>query len=347
MRRFLLQMLAFLLLQAGVLMGLLAGRDIPPDSPNYLAETVPKNIRLHRLGPGKLILVGGSSAAFGFWSDRIEAALGRPVQNMGLAAGLGAEYLLAEAAAGARTGDVVVLSLEYDHFARGPNADAWRGVGFDPEILRQVLSFRPAGVACLGMIHARRVVLERGRFIVGAWGRDGVRDWGRRLGLLPPASPPDRGFNRWGDFVGHRDQPSRASTQQVIGGHVVCDRRNYPNPVLCRRVARFVRQMHARGVTVAWSFAPKPAPVLTREADLAERLERALQTIPGLLLLDRPADHGYPPEQFFDTANHLTAAGAAARTRRLIAALRKAGLSARVSRRSAPAGRASVTPAGK
>src|SRR5262249_12127288 len=59
--------------------------------------------------------------AFGLDSAVIERHTGRRVVNMGLYAGLGVPFMLDEARAGARRGDVVVIALE--HFFYGMDED--------------------------------------------------------------------------------------------------------------------------------------------------------------------------------------------------------------------------------
>lgn len=323
MRRFLTQCLGFVLLQVGILAFLLA-RYTVSDSTNYLAETVAKNRTLREAGPGKIVLVGGSSAAFGFWSDRLEERLHRPVVNLGLAAGLGVEYMLAEVGSALEQGDVVVLSFEYDHFSRGPHAGAWSGQGFDPLVLQQVLTFRPEGVRCLSLTHFHKLVLDRGLFLLGNIARRGAQSWVlARQDSRFPSPAVQRGFNRWGDLTLHRTSEAAARRVSLPDIALVGDPRAFPNRAVCDHIARFVKGATARGAVVAWSFPPRPEAMLARQGELAASLDHVLREIPGLVVLDGPADHAYPPNLFFDTANHLTGLGASLRTARLTEALER------------------------
>lgn len=321
MTRFVLQVAGFLALQ--LLLGtlLLRGYDVP-DEVNYLAGIRDKlAAAAAAAGSPRILLVGGSNVPFGFRSDLLESRTGRPVVNLGLAAGVGTEFMLAQAAQAARPGDLILLSLEYDQFARGPRAGAWSGQGFDPAILQQVLVFDPASAACLGPTHFRKVVLDRGLLVLGEVLR-------RRVGQLAGATARDpaeirrrRGFNRHGDAIGHWDLPSRMDPAVLARARLVGEARGFPNRALLGHVARFVARQERRGVAVAFTFPPKPATALALDAPLAGQLAEALRSIPGLRLLDQPADHGYPPDLFFDTANHLTGEGARIRTERVASAL--------------------------
>lgn len=321
MKRFISQILGFVILQAGLLGVLLHFYNVEGET-NYLAATVDKHDRLRKMAGPRIVLVGGSNVAFGFESDRIEKAMGRPVANMGLAAGLGIEFMLREIEPALGDGDLVVLSLEYDHFARGPSAERFSGLGFDPNVLEQMLVFRPESCRALGWVHARKIVLDRGLAIAGEIVRRGL------LGVKSPSGEEGKqsaraGFNSWGDLVGHRREPARTTPEVVNKLPLVADARSFPNSGALAAIEGFVDRAGRRGVRVVFSFTPKPVRTIERENELAERLAEALRRIPGLTVLDSPRDHAYPPEQFFDTANHLTAAGAAERTRRLIEALER------------------------
>jgi hypothetical protein len=289
---------------------------------NYLAATVDKHRRLHMRSAPRVILVGGSNVAFGFESNRMESALGRPFVNMGLAAGLGVEFMLAEIEPALRPGDVVVLSLEYDHFARGPAAGRYSMLGFDPNVLRQVLIFRPEGCLALGWTHLRKVVLDRGLSILGEIARRGlVSGIGANKAEASETQSPRKGFNAWGDLVGHRNEPARTTAELVNRLPLIADARRFPNAAALEVVREFVERTGRLGVRVAFTFTPKPTGTIFRDGELAGRLAEALRQIPGVTLLDAPQDHAYPPEQFFDSANHLTAEGAAQRTSKVIASL--------------------------
>lgn len=325
MRRFLLKAFSFWVLQAALLALLLRHYDVALET-NYLAATLEKHRRLNAVPPPRVILVGGSNVALGFESDRIERELGRPVVNLGLAAGLGVEFMLAEIEPALRAGDLVVLSLEYDHFARGPKDRRYSGAGFDPNVLQQALIFRPAGVVALGLTHLRKIVLDRGLAILGEIARRGFAvqiEQGMASQRNGEIQSERRAFNVWGDFVGHRGAPPRATPEMVDAGRLIADARAFPNSALLEVIRGFVDRNARRGIQTVFTFPPKPTGVMRRESALALRLAGALRQIPGLVLLDTPEDQAYPPEQFFDTANHLTAEGTTRRTTRVIESLRR------------------------
>jgi hypothetical protein len=246
----------------------------------------------------------------------LEKHLGRQVVNMGWAAGLGVEFMLSEIKGELRRGDAVVLSLEYDHFARGPGD---RLGGFDVAALQQALIARPAGILQLKPIHFQKIILDRGLALFGEILR-------RSLGIAPAQTIEEKKaaratFNKWGDLISHRGEPSRFRPEELQGRPLVALRPGFPSRLLLKRVADFCADCEARGVRVFFTFSPKPVGILQREGSLAKQLESELRKIHGLTVLDSPTDEVYPPEQFYDTANHLTGDGAKIRTAKVAAAL--------------------------
>ncbi len=327
MSRFVRQLLCFVLVQ-WALVGLVSPFYTVDDAGNYLAETAAKHARLQALPGPKLVLVGGSSAAFGFSSDLLETAVGRPVVNMGLMAGLGVEYMLAEIRSSLKPGDAVVLSFEYEHFAR-KRVQGEPVAGFDPDAVEQVLEYRPSGVMDLGWDHVRRLLPRQGLRIAGTMARRLTGSlWRAIRGTREPEGSPSarRGFNDRGDFVWHRGAEAR-SRRPALGpaGPPPLDAEGFPNRRVLDLIRDETRALATRGVRVAWSFPPRPEELLLRQPDLPARLEVALRGIEGLVVLDAPSDHAYPWARFYDAENHLDGPGAGERTARLARAWTAAG----------------------
>ena len=70
--------------------------------------------RLHSLREDKIVIVGGSSVAFGYDSAIIEKYLDMPVVNFGLYAALGTKLMLDLSRDGIKDGDIVIIAPEMD-----------------------------------------------------------------------------------------------------------------------------------------------------------------------------------------------------------------------------------------
>jgi len=81
---------------------------------NFLYGLTEKYARSEKLPSPKLVFIGGSGLVFGLDSKRIQDSLHIPVVNMGMHAGLGITFELAEAELVAKSGDKVVMSFEYN-----------------------------------------------------------------------------------------------------------------------------------------------------------------------------------------------------------------------------------------
>jgi hypothetical protein len=88
---------------------------LPPQYSNtFVGELDEKYNRLMEIDEPKIVVVGGSSVAFGLESEIIEEYTGMPVVNFGLYAALGTKVMLDLSKGGINEGDIVVLAPELD-----------------------------------------------------------------------------------------------------------------------------------------------------------------------------------------------------------------------------------------
>ena len=87
----------------------------PPQYENtYNGALNEKYDRLNSIEEDKIVVIGGSSVAFGLDSPALEEYTGMPVVNFGLYAALGTKVMLDLSKSGIKEGDVVILSPEMD-----------------------------------------------------------------------------------------------------------------------------------------------------------------------------------------------------------------------------------------
>lgn len=315
MSRFLLRVAAFLALQ-GLVFALLFDPGMAGQE-NYLAATVDKHRRLAATAPPRLILLGGSNVAFGFNSDRLESETGLPVVNLGLAAGLGGDFMLNEAAGALRPGDVVILFLEYDQYGMAGGATA----------LRQLLEYRPASARHLPRRWWRRFLDTEALGILGAAVRRSqpwLGDEGSRL--IAEAWYARAGFTAAGDYRGHHGAPATMAALPADSPVFTPPRAGPLNPRFARKLAAFAELSRRRGARFFVSWPAIVAEAFMPAEPAVERLRGELAALPGLLLLGEPRDHVFDRSLGFDLTYHLNAAGAQWRTERLLLRLREAGV---------------------
>ncbi len=86
----------------------------PQYSDTFLGVLDEKYERLHSIDEPKIVVVGGSSVAFGLDSKALERYTGMPVVNFGLYAALGTKLMLELSEGGIGKGDIVVIAPELD-----------------------------------------------------------------------------------------------------------------------------------------------------------------------------------------------------------------------------------------
>ena len=86
----------------------------PRDSNHYLSALQDKIERLESCIGNRILIVGGSNAAFGLNSQCIQQTTGLDTVNLGLHVSLGLPFYLETVRQHCRHGDVVVLTPEYE-----------------------------------------------------------------------------------------------------------------------------------------------------------------------------------------------------------------------------------------
>ena len=119
---------------------IIAGFSAEPQFGNtFLGALADKHSRLEVIGKPKIVIVGGSSTAFGLRSDLLEEELDMPVVNFGLYATLGTKLMLDLARPSIKPDDIIVIAPELDAQTLSLyfNAEsAWQAFDSDMSMLR-------------------------------------------------------------------------------------------------------------------------------------------------------------------------------------------------------------------
>ncbi|MBW4538645.1 MAG: hypothetical protein KME43_05795 [Myxacorys chilensis ATA2-1-KO14] len=308
LKRFVLRLAGFFSLQAAV-----AGVVLTPYMINYrdvvangfMAASIDKQAELKQpQSRPRLVLVGGSSVAYGYSSPLLKDHLQYEPVNMGLHAGLGAEFMLREVEPGLKSGDIVVISLEYENFIGFPpgakdvydviEAD-WRNVQFLP--LSYLPSLMDEGLVFLGGVFRRSVASATGD-------------------LERKPYYQRNSFNNYGDVTGHYGLPQ--VTEKIASEGKTFNFDPQDVQYVIRSLNEFNQRAKARNIRVFYSYAPLMKKVLTENQTQIENVAQTLSKSLEFPILDRPEDVAYLDSAYFDSRYHLNQDAARQRTIALI-----------------------------
>ncbi len=281
----------------------------PQYGETFLGELSVKYDRLKNVDGDKVVLIGGSSLAFGIDSDEMEKYLDRPVVNFGLYATLGTKVMLDLSKKGVSKGDIVVICPEMDPqtLSLYYNAEAmWQAVDSDASLL--------FGVAFGNL----------GDMAGGFWGYLSKKlEYAGGEGLSVEGVYTKSAFDEYGDIVYER--PYNQMTLGYDPNKMISLTSDIFDPEFIEYVNDYVAWARLRGAEVYFSFPPMNADaVTTTETEeihafyqfLSDSLECDVISDVNDYILDR----GY----FYDSNFHLNDAGVPIRTMQLVEDIRRA-----------------------
>jgi len=319
--RFLLALPLGIGLGIAIFIGLLYTQlGIPTESSHYIYDVTHAKEVIAAKKPGRrLLVVGGSSALFGFNTELIEKETGVPTVNVGTAVGLNLDYRFYRIKKITRPGDIVLLACEYELYSETPEyetADDYI-LARDPGYFHQM--------PLLDKIYlATRIPFKR--FQLGWRNRRKPERVVVKFNNSPynPFSATYYPLNGNGDEMLNIPE-NRPPAQYLIGNlarivptlsHGIPSENN-PN---FESLANFIAWAHANQITVLATF---PNVIYQPVYDQPNGLE-AIATINhfyashGVPVVGTAQEAMLPKDQFFDYMYHLVHEAAINRTERLI-----------------------------
>ena len=261
-----------------------------PDKVAYLAQA--------DTGKPRLIIVGGSSVAFGLRSDLLEDEFKTySVVNMGMYAGLGSTVMLDITAQYLRPGDVVIFSPEQSEQTLSMyfNAEAmWQAADGDWALLSSVLpEFRPALLGQFPYFAA-----QKARFFLDNNAPSGD-------GIYARSS-----FNRWGD-IRHGSREMNVMTGSCDPNMPIVFNEGLPTEDFISYLNGYAAMCAEKGAMLYYRFCPMNATAVSEtermkapvyQDTLANRLSFPILGKVDTAILDATL--------FYDTNYHLNSTGA-------------------------------------
>lgn len=295
----------------GVIVWSLAGRAHVHNQ--WVAQAMAHKLAIAAAVDGpRVLVVAGSGAMFGIDSGMLGDALGRPVVNLGVNAGVLAPYIIEHARQALRPGDWVILPLEYPLF----HDEGMTNRQFIDFYVSHPLPAAQIGlwrwVKLLWSVPVERVLqgyrgLPEGFVVGGLYGPHNLDARGDQM----HSARALRSDAMWASVV--------HSAPEAYG------RRAWWGNASWARWRGFADEVHALGGCAVFV----PAAMLMRETYLRDDVEHAYYaSLPaqarqhGLMYVGAPLDFMYEADSFFDTNFHLTSEMRAVHTGRLAALLK-------------------------
>ncbi len=278
----------------------------------YFGALDEKYERLNSLDREKIVVIGGSSVAFGLDSKKLEEYTGMPVVNFGLYADLGTKMMLDLSLSGIGKGDIVVLSPE-----------------LDPQTLSLYFNSRSA-LSAIDSDYSMLFSLPVGDMISCAasmweFSMDKLERHRSDVEIELDSIYRSEYFNEYGDFgldrpanimpMGYDENNMISLTDEALDNEFLA---------FCDYLNKFILKCRLKGASVCFSYAPMNSLALTDKsaekaeqmADRAEFCEHLEENI-DCTFISSIDDYILDPGYFYDTNYHLNNAGALLRTIRL------------------------------
>lgn len=311
MKRILTAIICALIVIAIPLIGLPVYACVTPDvyGNTYLAAMADKYERLHSVKGAKIVLIGGSSMAFGVDSAKIEKELGMPVVNMALYAALGSKTTLDLSLSGIDDGDIVVFAPEMDTQAYS--------LYTSPEIMMQTLEANRSMIKRIPVSEWVQLYAELPNYIT-------TKKKLYASGIPNPENAYSRAaFNSYGDNVYERKYNIMPDlyltsnmisiTDELLDGEFI----DYVND--------YADQVNEKGASFYFSFPPMNRLALTEESTYESRLNvyTALTDKLECEIIGNIEDHIMHEGYFYDSNYHLNESGIPYNTRTLVGDIKR------------------------
>lgn len=266
----------------------------------FLGELAPKYDRLNEIDEPKVIIVGGSSVAFGLDSELLAEHIGMPVVNFGLYATLGTKIMMDLSKANINEGDIVVLAPEMDEQTLSLyfNAEAaLQGMESNWDMLRYIPKDNHSDL--VGGLY--EYVTSKIKYL--------------HEGLLDPAGVYNRdSFNEYGDIVYARPHNT------MLLGYDPTKSIELTSALFDQEFVDYINEYTAycekRGATVYFSFCPMNASAMS-SANTADTLFEFYSYLYENLdceVIGNVNDYIIEENYFYDSNFHLNDSGVVLRT---------------------------------
>ncbi|MEA5461313.1 hypothetical protein VB796_19775 [Arcicella sp. LKC2W] len=279
----------------------------------YLATFIDKMHLLDSVPSPRLILMSGSSMAFGVDSDLLSKELEIPVVNAALHFNLGSKFMMEQLTSTVKKGDIVLITLEYVTTSQGKYEEQLIISDFYPHA-KKWIHFDSFTDEVSAYTNHR---LSDCRLLIGEFWA-GTRN--KPISIEDTTSVFFRKcFDKNGDLVGHlnNSQPTFSNPElstDIEFSQQIKDLNDF---------ATFAQQ---KGVKVLFTFPSYTESGYEKNMPVVKKIEQEYRTQLKFPILGTPENSVLDDSFFFDNVYHLNAQGRKIFTSRLIQLLEQEGV---------------------
>lgn len=251
--------------------------------------------RLKNISERKVVIIGGSSLAFGLRSDLLEQELGMPVVNFGLYANLGTKYMLDVAKDFIGKDDIVIIAPEQNSQALSLyfNAEAvWYSIDGKYEILNKT------DTSNAGDLLGKFFTFVSGKF--SYWKNN---DKPNPEGVYNVGS-----FNELGDIIYER--PHNTMKDGYDGAMPISFDKSVIDVEFIDYINSYAEVAAKSGAKTYYAFSPMNAKAIADSNESIVDYYDYLRTCLDITVIGNPLSHILDCEWFYDSNFHLNDAGA-------------------------------------
>ncbi len=286
---------------------------VPSSRNTYIATIADKMHLLDSIPSPRLILMSGSSMAFGVDSDLLSNELEIPVVNASLHFKLGSRFMMDQLKSTVRKGDVVLITLEYVVTSKGSCGEKLTAADFYPPAKNWIhfASFSEQ----VGLYSVHR--LADFKLLMGEiWSGTRTR----------PTSIEDttsvffrKCFAKNGDLLGHLNNPQPKFYVPEISNEVEFSKQ-------IKDLNDFEAFARQKGATVFFTFPSYVESGFERNMPVIKKIEQQFRNDLKFSILGSPENSVMDDRFFYDNPFHLNAKGRKIFSSRLIQLLEQEGV---------------------
>lgn len=277
----------------------------PSAKNTYLATFIDKMNLLDSVPPPRLILMSGSSIAFGVDSYLLSNELEIPVVNAALHFKLGTHFLMEQLKSTVRKGDIVLLSMEYVMTSQGKYEEQLSVADFYPPA-KNWIEFPSKNEEIVAYSTHR---LADFKFLMGEYWADTRK---KSININDTTSVFFRKcFAKNGDLLGHLNNPSPGFNNPEISDEIVYDKQ-------IKDFNDFYNFAVKKGVMVLFTFPTYAESGFEKNMPVVKKLEKQLRDNLKIPIIGSPENSVMDDSFFFDNVYHPNAKGRKIFTSRLI-----------------------------